>query len=100
MRTLALFGVAVLLVGCGKEASHQGRTLNEWIKELRDPNPVARRNAANALGELGPKAKPAVPDLGTALKDADDQVRINASKALWSIAADAGAAAPELIVAL
>src|SRR4051812_26415721 len=100
MRKLALFCAAAMLVGCGKEASHQGRTVSEWRKDLRDADPGKRRAAAAALGEIGPKAKAAVPDLAAALKDADAQVRVSASQALWSLAGDARGATYDLIAAL
>lgn len=41
----------------------------DMILRLRDPEPKVRVGAAWALGELGPKARDAVPDLLEALKD-------------------------------
>lgn len=49
---------------------------------LKDPDPAARAQAIETLGELGPKAKAALPDLKTALSDKDGIVRLQAALAL------------------
>src|SRR5207302_4503403 len=61
------------------------------------PTPDARRYAAAALGEIGPPARSAVPELTAALKDADAPLRPLAARALGKIGADAGPAVPAII---
>src|SRR5262245_7401725 len=92
--------LTLLLIGCGKEAAYGNRPVSAWRKDLKDPDPQVRREAAEALGEIGAKAKAAVPDLGEALNDPDDRVRIKVSLALWSIGASVKGAVPNLIAAL
>ncbi|HZT79834.1 MAG TPA: HEAT repeat domain-containing protein, partial [Gemmataceae bacterium] len=52
---------------------------------LRDDDPLVRRQAARALGRIGPAAKDAIPDLNRALVDPDRQVFREAMLALRSI---------------
>jgi HEAT repeat protein len=47
-----------------------------------------RGNTAWALGEIGPKAAPAVPALSQALNDEEERVREKAAQALQRIASD------------
>jgi HEAT repeat protein len=54
----------------------------EWQSELQC-------HAAEALGEMGSKAKPAIPALLVALKDPNEKVRTAAAKALKQIAPEA-----------
>src|SRR4051812_22423760 len=69
MKRCVVLGLAVLLAGCSKEAVFGGKTVTQWRQVLQEPSPEARREAATALGEIGAKAKAAVPDLAGALKD-------------------------------
>lgn len=55
------------------------------ISALRDSDPEVRRNAVEALADLGPKAISAVSALTLALKDADALVRRDAASALKKI---------------
>src|SRR5262249_52684779 len=81
------------------EPSYQGKTLDEWIKLLKDGDAKVRGTAALALRQLGPAARPAVPALIAALKDADPYVRIEASLALGKIGPDAIPALTEALKA-
>lgn len=60
--------------------------VREFIKDLHDASPVARRNTALLLGEV--RASVAVQDLGFALKDDDVKVRKAVVEALSSIRTD------------
>src|SRR5262245_28369452 len=61
---------------------------------------AVKREVAITLARLGKVAKPAVPPLTAALKDADPGVRAAAADALGRIGPDAQPSAPELITLL
>ncbi len=67
---------------------------------LRDPDLNTRRRAAEHLGNLGPLARPAVPDLIAATRDGDAIVRDRAVSALARIGIPAAEIVPVLIAAL
>lgn len=52
----------------GEEPIYQGKTLAEWIADLKDPKLEIQRTAAQALGKFGLKAKEALPELHAAYK--------------------------------
>jgi HEAT repeat protein len=54
-------------------------------KALKDPDGVARQQAAYALAAIGPDAKAALPDLKEALKDKDQNVVAAAQQAIQQI---------------
>jgi HEAT repeat protein len=65
---------------------------------LRDKNARVRAQAAAALAEVGPLAKPAVDELIHLLQaDSDPDVRLRATSALGSIGPEARAAVPVLV---
>src|SRR5438270_11030202 len=100
MKYFLSVSVFLFLVGCGKEAEHNGQTISHWRHALQDPNPKVRIEAANAIGTLGGQAKSAVPELIAAIQDKHDAVRVKAATALWSISQDAKEAVPALTAAL
>lgn len=55
------------------------------LAALRDPDPLVRRDAAEALGGFGKQAKAYVPDLIKPLDDPDWQTRTGAIMALGTI---------------
>ncbi len=59
--------------------------LSALIAALKDEDKEVRGRAANALGQIGPAAKEAVPALIAALKDEDRLVRLHAAWALGQI---------------
>jgi HEAT repeat protein len=67
------------------------------ITALRNQDKEIRRNAAQALGQIGPTAKEAVHALITALQDEDPNVRRLAASALGRIGPTAKEAVPALI---
>lgn len=67
------------------QATWDGRTLNEWIKDLSALAPYTRHSAAYAIAEFGPKAKPAVPALVKNLEDEQATVRYSSALALGAI---------------
>jgi HEAT repeat protein len=52
---------------------------------LKDPDATVRREAAEAIGRLGPAAIPAIPAVVAALTDPDSKVRVHAAVALKDI---------------
>ncbi len=74
---------------------HQGKS-DRFIQELNSKDPIARRNAADALGKI--KDARAVEPLVAALKDKDSSVRSRAAGALGKMQ-DARAVGP-LVAAL
>lgn len=55
------------------------------VARLQDRNRYVRRSAAFKLGQLGEKARLAVPALKSSLSDSDDRVRMEAERALTKI---------------
>ncbi|WP_155752998.1 HEAT repeat domain-containing protein [Scytonema sp. UIC 10036] len=70
------------------------------IVTLQDRESFYRTSAANALAQLGSKAKVAISALIDALKEEDEEVRSFAAHALQKIGLDAKVAIPTLISAL
>jgi HEAT repeat protein len=89
--------------GNGEAASalaRQGaKAVPALIGILKDGDPRARSQAAWALGEIGPAAKEAVPELARALDQPADGVGV-ASQAAQALGKIGPAAAPELVQVL
>jgi len=77
--------------------SYQGRTIAEWIEDLKNKKPAIHSKACEVLGEIG---KPAVPALARALQDKAGLVRALAASVLMGMGRDAEGAIPALIKAL
>ena len=75
----------------------EGCSLSELIESTKDANPEVREEAANALNEMGPAAKAAVPALIRLLDDKAKGVRQDAALAFGAIGPDAKASVPALI---
>jgi len=92
--------VSLLLVGCGKSGpaplSAEGIDLQAELQRLQSNVVTNRQDALARIARLGPKAKPAVPQLIKALKDPDQVVRQLAAYALGQIGPDAKEAVPAL----
>lgn len=56
--------------------------LDRWIRDLKDEDPLVRRQAAQKIGALGRRANKAFLPLFEALKDKDEHVREAVAKAL------------------
>jgi HEAT repeat protein len=83
-----------------KNNANDKEALSTLIKDLRDSYHWRRTGAASCLGQLGSKAKIAVPALATALKHPDPYLRREAALALERMGKDAENALPALIEAL
>jgi HEAT repeat protein len=67
---------------------------------LRDADVLVRRQAAAALGRIGPRAEAAVPQLVAALRDEQDYIRRQAAFALGQIGPPARSAVAALATSL
>ncbi len=87
-KLLAATFLAVLVVGCKNNITHEegnfeGLYTSQWIEQLHSEDVEVRRNAARAMGELGPEeADSTVPALIESLKDPDSGVRLSSIQAL------------------
>jgi HEAT repeat protein len=94
--------VQLLTVSNETVRSHAGKSLTDLgvvavpslILALKQPEPAMRVAAADTLGNIGPAAKEAIPDLATMLGDEDHEISRHAASALGHIGP---AAVPELI---
>src|SRR5205085_549987 len=74
------------------------RSVERWMDVLQKSRDAGeRRKAADELGKLGPKARPAVAVLIGATDDEDEGVQLKALHALGEIGAAAKEAIPTLI---
>jgi hypothetical protein len=79
------------------EPEYEGKPLSHWKGECRSASASSRQAAANALGEMGPNAKAAIPDLSELLVDKEAAVRKAAAEALGKRGAEAQAAIADLV---
>jgi hypothetical protein len=106
-RTLGILGGMVLLLTVAahgqataaksKEPVSDGRTLSEWIADLKGLAPQTRNAAAYEIASMGPAAAAAVPALIVALDDPMAAVRFPVTIALLEIGPAAKAAVPRLL---
>jgi HEAT repeat protein len=105
-RVLGTSGIAVIVFASGalaqakpvkaREPVSNGRTLSQWIADLKAPSPQTRNAAAYEIAGLGPTAAAAVPALIVALDDPSPSVRFPVTVALLEIGPAAKAAVPRL----
>ncbi|MEP6686985.1 MAG: HEAT repeat domain-containing protein [Gemmatimonadales bacterium] len=105
-RILGPLAAAVLLLApsawaqgadSAKEPVSDGRTLSEWVAELKSGTaPQTRNAAAYEISGMGPAAAAAVPALIAALDDPEATVRFPVTVALGEIGPAAKAAVPKL----
>ena len=70
------------LTGSSSASAQPPSQLADLLTQLQDEFPAVRRNAASALGGLGPAAQDAVPALTELLKDPEGDVRRDTAWAL------------------
>ena len=80
-----------------KEPVSDGRTLTQWIADLKGLAPQTRNAAAYEIASMGPQAAAAVPALILALDDPMPSVRFPVTIALLEIGPAAKAAVPRLV---
>ena len=93
---LGLTSIASAQGAATKEPVADGRTLSEWVAELKGVAPQTRNAAAYEISGMGPAAAPAVPALIEALDDPEASVRFPVTVALGEIGPAAKAAVPRL----
>jgi HEAT repeat protein len=82
---LPLLLLLLFLFGCGHKSlpnTYQGKSLRYWEAMAASENPELRRNAAKALGEIGPNG---VPTILVLFRDHDDRVRASAMLSLLGV---------------
>jgi HEAT repeat protein len=95
MRYLLLISLPMLLAGC---TSNQ--TTADWLRQLKDPDVVKRRQAIRELGVQLTDAGPIAAALAEALHDNNSYVRHDAALTLGKLGPEARPAVPHLTVAL
>jgi tetratricopeptide (TPR) repeat protein len=83
MRLAALFLLVCTALAPAADAAEQQATHQQAARALVSPDPVARRSAANQLGEVGGMGD--VAALVKALRDPDEATRAAAEGAIWEI---------------
>jgi HEAT repeat protein len=81
----------------GKEPESHGRSLSQWIADLKAAAPQTRNAAAYEISGMGPAAAAAVPALIESLDDPAPAVRFPVTVALGEIGPAAEAAVPRLL---
>jgi HEAT repeat protein len=97
MKTIPALALATILTLPAFALSDEPKDVDTLIRELRSVRPDRRAEAAQALGEIGPLAVPAVRSLTSALSDPDRAVQIESLLALGRIGPAARDASPELL---
>ena len=76
-----------------EQATYLGKGGTEWAQTLEHSDPVLRRLAVYALGEIGPPARAVVPALRVVLQDPFNWVRVWAASAFARVTEDRSAVA-------
>ena len=79
------------------QVTYLGTSIAGWVGALSSSDPLQRRLGAYALGEIGPAASEAVPNLAAALEDPVGFVRVWAAAALAQVAPSGGESVTVLI---
>ena len=76
-----------------EQATYLGKGGTEWAQILEHSDPILRRLAVYALGEIGPPARAVVPALRVVLQDPFNWVRVWAASAFARVTEDRSAVA-------
>ena len=76
-----------------EQEAYLGQGITEWAHTLEHSDPVLRRLAVYALGEIGPPARIVVPALRVVLQDPFNWVRVWAASAFARVTEDRSAVA-------
>jgi HEAT repeat protein len=94
MRRLLVPGLIALLAGCASLST------DDWLRQLKEPAVVKRRQAIRELGTRTAEAASVVPALTEALRDESGYVRHDAALSLGKFGAEARGAVPALLATL
>lgn len=83
-----------------QDAVVQGKTVKEWIAQLKSADARTRYLALAVLAEAGDDAVPAVKEVTRLLKDSQPLIRRGAAQTLGGLKEQAAAAAPALVLSL
>lgn len=99
MRPTFLLSVSLMAVvpATAQEVTHNGRTVDEWVSQLDSSSYRLKREALDALIELGPQAADAIPGVITAIQEEKDYLRDRAVTALVMMGPEAGDAAARAV---
>jgi len=97
---LLWLGASLVFAAPSLALAEPPKDVQELVVTLKSEKVGERAAAARILGELGPKAKDAVPDLQAALADPDKEVRRSAARSLGDIGPASKSAVPTLGKAL
>ena len=87
-RPLVMCLIAVLLGGCAAEPTYRGETAAHWNQVLLDRDEQYRVQALTALGEIGPDAEGAAPNVRRVITDGQHnswETRVKAVTVWWQI---------------
>jgi len=76
-----------------EQATYLGKGVTEWVQTLEHSDPILRRLAVYALGEIDPPTQAVVQALRVALQDPVNWVRVWATAAFAKVTADRSAVA-------
>jgi HEAT repeat protein len=93
MRRLFFMGMVLSVAGCAPST-------DDWVRQLKDPEVVKRREAVRELASRTAEAPRLVPTLTEALRDSSPYVRHDAALALGKLGAEAQSAVSALTAAL
>jgi len=100
-RRLTVACIATVALGLGlaacNEPRYQNRTLSSWMHDLGADEDYKRRAACEAIGELGPQAEKAIPELVGLMDDVNEGIRDFAATALAKVGPTAKPALEEVL---
>jgi HEAT repeat protein len=95
MRRLLILSLPLLMAGCAGS-----RSTDDWLRQLKDPEVVKRRQAIRELGVGLADAERVLPALAEALQDHNEYVRHDAAITLGKFGCAARQVVPTLVAAL
>jgi HEAT repeat protein len=90
MKRIGLLAFVIFVAGCGNKST------DDWLKQLKDPDVLLRREAIRELGDSPSEAQRIVPALTEMLHDSDQYVRHDAVLTLGKFGPDAREAVPAI----